>query len=567
MLRVWLITRQAWLKHLFTKSKYNIYLSFKLHLIVIMISTTVVIVLCSFCLAPFLAQSETLFVYPDVFNETSRDKFVIGSFPDYFQFGTATAAYQIEGAWNVDGKGPSIWDTYVHSSPSPVYNNETADDADKSYYLWDRDVQMMQELGAKFYRYSFSWPRILPKGVYKSDDDVNWAGVQFYNETVNKLIAGGIEPVVTLFHWDLPQALQDQNGYLNADFPTWFAGYAQLCFRLFGDRVQNWITFNEPQTVADCFEYGNCAPGIYMPGVGGYQIIHQWLLAHQKAWHIYDDNYRSAQQGLVGMTICGGWCDPNSQGQADIDAAQRSMQFGMGWLMSPLIGTGNYPQVMIDYVGNTSKAQGFNQSRLPTFSAEEQKLLLGASDFFGLNYYSGAICQAGNWTPDPTPSMANDQYVIAYKPDDWPKSASNWLQSNPWGIRNMLNWAQRYYSNFNTPWYITENGWSSYPTPCEDTMDVNKTQYLVAHVNEVYKAVQDGANVQKYIFWSLMDNFEWRDGFSKKFGVYCVDFDDTDRKRTARYSANIYADIMKNRGFENQTMINELIQNGILTAV
>ena len=399
------------------------------------------------------------------------------------------------------------------------------------------------------------------------DAGINWAGIQFYNDTINKLIRAGIEPMVTLFHWDLPQALQDKGGQIDPKFPGWFSVYAELCFRLFGDRVKSWITFNEPQTVAGCYEHGNCAPGVYMPGVGGYQVIHQNLLAHQAAWHIYDKKYRTLQKGEVGITISTHWCPPESNLQSDVDAAERQNEFTMGWLLSPLIGTGTYPQVMIDSIGNRSRDQGFNQSRLPTFSAEEQKLLLGSTDFFGLNYYSSAICQAGNATTDPDPSMDNDQDVDTRVPDNWPYSASSWLRVCPYGIRNMLNWVQKHYNNFKTPWYVTENGYSAYPTSCDEILDVNKTQYLVSHVNEIFKSIQDGVNIQKYTFWSLMDNFEWNDGYSKKFGIYCVNFDDDNRARTARYSANVYADILQNHGFENEILIENLIQHGVITVV
>jgi len=520
-----------------------------------------------------------LFVYPKVFSDEARDEFVTGSFPESFEFGSATAAYQIEGAWNVDGKGPNIWDTWSHDPAKHVFRGETGDDADKSYYLWDRDVQMMQEVGAKFYRYSISWARVLPTGEMvnttgvstkpmselRQDLGINWKGVEFYNETINKLLNAGIEPMVTLFHWDLPQGLQDKGGQIDPSFPKWFSVYAELCFRLFGDRVKNWITFNEPQTVANCYEYGNCAPGVHMPGVGAYMLAHQWLLAHQSAWHIYDQNYRPTQQGKVGFTICAGWSGPYSDSKSDQEAAQRSMEFSIGWFMSPLIGTGNYPQVMIDYVGQRSKAQGYKTSRLPTFSPEEQKLLLGATDFFGLNYYTSSMCQAANESADPNPSTNNDQDVLTSVPKQWPHSASSWLRVVPYGIRNMLNWVQNNYNNYKTPWFITENGYSSEPSDCDKNLDVDKTQYLVSHVNEIYKAIQDGVNIQKYIFWSLMDNFEWNDGYSKKFGIYCVDFNDENRNRTARYSAKTYGKIIAYHGFDNHSLIDDLLRTGVLS--
>ena len=398
------------------------------------------------------------------------------------------------------------------------------------------------------------------------DPNINWDGIQFYNDTINKLVRAGIEPMITLYHWDLPQTLQDEGGQIDDQFPDWFASYADLCFQLFGDRVKNWITVNEPQSVANCYEYTNCAPGILMTGVGGYLVVHYHLLAHQKAWHLYNDKYRSVQNGKVGLSIVATWCDSGSNLQADVEAAERRMEFNMGWLLSPLLGSGNYPQVMIDNIEKRSFEQGFNKSRLPTFSEEDQTLLLGSTDFVGLNYYTSDVCRAANYSTRKHPTMNNDQDVIMYKPLSWPASASLWLKVVPYGIRRMLNWVQNKYNTFKTPWYITENGYSSFPSICNETMDVNKTQYIVAHVNEIYKAIEhDGINVKNYILWSIIDNFEWIDGYSKKFGVFCVNFDDPNYTRSARYSAHVFSSIIQNRGFQNETLIQTLIANGVIS--
>ena len=437
-----------------------------------------------------------------------------------------------------------------------------------SYYLWERDIQLIKDLGAQFYRYSISWARILPRGVYETEDDINWAGVHFYNETINNLTRAGIEPMVTLFHWDLPQALQNKGGSIVPELSDWFATYAELCFRLFGDRVKTWITFNEPKSVAICYELAECAPGILKIGVGYYLVLHYQLLGHQKAWHIYDQKYRSSQQGIVGITVNGGWAIPFSDSQADINAADREMEFKLGSLLSPLVGTGNYPQVMIDSIGNRSLQQGFNESRLPKFTAEEQKLLLGATDFVGINYYTASVCKAANFPTSRIPRMFNDQDVYKFQLPEWPKSASSWLKSVPYGLRNLLKWVKSKYNYGNKALYLTENGFSDWPRSCNDSLDVNKTQYIVAHLNELYKLIKhDKINVKRYTLWSLIDNFEWIDGFSKKFGMFCVDFDDSERTRVSRYSARVFSEVIANNGFDNSSLIKNLIDNNILTAV
>ncbi|KAJ8924348.1 hypothetical protein NQ315_007144 [Exocentrus adspersus] len=377
------------------------------------------------------------------------------SFPADFMFGAATASYQIEGAWDEDGKGENIWDHLTHSSSNPVANGSTGDIACDSYHKYKEDVSLLKELGVNHYRFSISWSRILPNGTA---DDINIAGVTYYKNLIKELKDNDIEPLVTLYHWDLPQALQDKGGW-TADFIVdAFADYARICFESFGNDVKYWLTFNEAkQTCLYGYGYGSLPPMISSSGVGDYQCTHNVLKAHAKAWHIYDEEFRPTQQGKVSITIDTDWFEPGSNSTEDERAAERKRQFNFGWFANPIF-NGDYPQVMKTRIATRSAAEGLKNSRLPEFTAEEISYIHGTHDYLGLNLYSSTLVKD---IPEPEigePSYDSDVKVNTYYGDDWESAASAWLKVTPWGARKLLNWVKQTYGD--PAVFITENGYS-----------------------------------------------------------------------------------------------------------
>ncbi|ETO70016.1 hypothetical protein F444_13472 [Phytophthora nicotianae P1976] len=308
------------------------------------------------------------------------------NFPEGFMWGTATASYQVEGFVNEDGRGDSIWDAFSRT-PGKVANGETGEKAVDHYHRYKEDVQLMKNMGLKAYRFSIAWPRIIPAGIGK----VNEEGVEFYNNLINELLARDITPLVTLYHWDLPLALQTEyDGWLGGKFvQNTFAQYARVCFQRFGDRVKNWITLNEPWCSA-ILGYGS---GVHAPGrknkpqTEAYLAAHNLLLAHARTVEVYRNEFQAVQKGRIGITLDCDWREPAPtddpvQKVKNHEAAERSMLFWLGLFADPVF-KGDYPQVMRDRCG----------LRLPKFTEEEKKLLKGSSDFFGLNHYGTAYAE------------------------------------------------------------------------------------------------------------------------------------------------------------------------------
>jgi beta-glucosidase/6-phospho-beta-glucosidase/beta-galactosidase len=309
-----------------------------------------------------------------------------------FLWGTATAAYQIEGGVNQDGRGESIWDVFSHI-PGKTKNGDTGDIADDSYNRMYEDIRLMKNLGILAHRFSISWTRILPTGSGK----INYLGINFYNKFIDELIRNGIEPMVTIYHWDLPQALEDEySGWLDKKIVTDFTNYADICFSYFGDRVKYWITINEPWT----FCYLGYVTGLFAPGrcsdrkkckkgdssTEGYIAAHNVLNAHAAAVELYRLKYQNIQGGKIAITLNHDWSEPLTQSVADIDAAERKNIFSMGWFGDP-IAFGHYPQLMVDVLG----------SRLPTFTKEESERLKGSFDYWALNHYSTKYISKGSY--------------------------------------------------------------------------------------------------------------------------------------------------------------------------
>lgn len=447
------------------------------------------------------------------------------TFPKDFLFGVATASYQVEGGWNEDGKGENVWDHITHTNPDFVVNRDNGDVACDSYHKYKEDVQLMKELGVNHYRFSLSWSRILPTGF---TNKINEAGVQYYKNLIKELKDNNIIPMVTLYHWDLPQPLQDIGGWPNPDLAEHFANYARIAFELFGDDVKTWLTFNEPtQSCYGGYAIASNAPGIKAPGIGEYLCAHTILKAHAKAYHIYDKEFRAKQNGRVSIVIDCGWYEPSTNKTEDVEAAERVLQFSYGWYANPIV-YGNYPEVMIDRIAQRSKKEGYLKSRLPEFTKEEIEYIKGTHDFLAVNTYTTSLVNdSSNKAVIPGSSWNDDMEAIRYSDPKWKGSASDWLKIVPWGIRKLLVWLKKTYNNPEI--IITENGVSETGTLKDDI----RIRYYRDYLSNILDAILiDKVNLTAYTAWSLMDNYEWKQGYSVKFGLYHVDFNSKNKTRT-----------------------------------
>ncbi|XP_068626399.1 myrosinase 1-like [Battus philenor] len=459
-------------------------------------------------------------------------------FPPKFMFGVATAAYQIEGAWNVSGKGESIWDRYTHTHPERIFDHNNGDITDDSYHRVDEDVKLLVELGVQHYRFSISWPRILPTGL---SNELNEDGIRYYSSLIDALKKHDIEPMVTMYHWDLPQCLQDLGGWTNPIIAEYFTDYARILYHYFGDRVKIWFTFNEP--LSFCKEgYGGAdAPAANSSGFEDYLCGHNVLRAHAKAYRLYEQEF-AEQGGSVGIVLDFAWMEPATTSKEDQRAAETARQFTFGWFANPIFSTdGDYPPIMKQRIGEISKRQNFPRSRLPIFTPEEVQALRGAFDFLGLNHYTTYLASQGNGKIYPQPSFATDMGVVISQKPDWPKSNSTWLRVVPWGFRRVVNYIRQTYHN--PPVLVTENGVSSE----RGARDVRRVAYVDAYLRALHAAYTEGCDIRGYTYWSLIDNFEWTRGFSERFGLYDVDYSSKMRKRTPRLSAQYYAKVAKTR--------------------
>ncbi|XP_049765179.1 myrosinase 1-like [Schistocerca cancellata] len=462
----------------------------------------------------------------------------LNQFPEGFLLGAATASYQIEGAWNEDGKGENIWDHMLHEHPKFSKNGDNGDVACDSYHKYAEDVEALKGIGATAYRFSVSWARILPTGDL---DVINQAGIDYYNNLINLLLENGIEPIVTMYHWDLPQALQYIGGWPNPILADYFVEYARILFQNFGDRVKWWITFNEPVGVTSGYSsVGVRAPSQNAPGIGNYLAAHTLIRAHGKVYRLYDEQFRATQNGSVGITLSTDWNEPAEDTQECRDAQRRKFEFEMGLYGHPIFVDGDYPAVVRQRVDNNSAAEGRPRSRLPSFTEEEKQYIKGSADFFGLNSYTTKLVKPGEWGA--SPSLERDSGITSSFNESWPESAVRWLRVVPWGFRKVLNWVSTEYAGY--PIIVTENGYADYG----ELDDQERINYYGSYLAEMLKAInEDGVNVFGYMTWSIIDNLEWTSGFSVKFGVYHVDFNSTERTRTPKASANFIGGIYRNR--------------------
>ena len=457
------------------------------------------------------------------------------------RWGVATAAYQIEGAWNVSGKGESIWDFFSHI-PGTTCDNETGDVADDFYHKYEEDVQMMAVLGIKHFRMSLSWARLLPNGT---TDYVNQAGIDFYNRVFDIMDRYNITPYVTLYHWDLPQAFNnftDQSTWLNPEITDRFAEYANFSFATFGHRIKYWITFNEPHSFAqNGYMWGVHAPGRCSPdinercvtiGGGGntstefYIVSHHVILAHAKAYHIYNDTYRASQGGVIGMNTDSQYYEPwDPESEDDIEAINTSLLFNFGIYNDPIV-FGDYPQIMREYITG---------GRLPTFSEDEKKMIKGTYDYLGVNHYTTNYV---HYTGEVGTDYSNDNRAWYSSTNIngtqiGPQAQSSWLFVYPPGFGKFLTWVHHRYNRPDI--FVFENG-VSVPGENDDPISVAvhdqfRINYLNDYIQSMFDAIEEHSiNILGYFAWSILDNYEWSDGFSVRFGMVYVDYEDNQRR-------------------------------------
>ncbi|KAK1588098.1 hypothetical protein Q3G72_019815 [Acer saccharum] len=485
---------------------------------------------CLLVLVTFLAQTHYIIAntpHPEVLSIFNRS-----SFPTEFVFGTASSSYQYEGAAKEDGRGPSIWDTYTHNSSDRISDRSNGDIAVDFYHRYKEDVQIMKDMNLDAFRFSISWSRLLPRG--KLSGGVNKEGISFYNNLINDLLSNGLQPFVTLFHWDLPQALEDEyGGFLSPHIVDDFRDFAEICYKEFGDRVKYWITINEPWTYSNGgYDQGTLAPGRCSKWVNAacqagnsstepYLVSHHMLLSHAAAVKLYKQKYQGIQKGKIGITLVSHWMVPYSKTKPNVEAAKRALDFMFGWFMEPLT-YGDYPFSMRTLVGE----------RLPKFSKKESMMVKGSLDFLGLNYYTAfyvanvAVANPVNisYSADSLANQTTDRKGILIGPP----AASSWLHVYPRGFRDLLIYVKE---NYNNPTiYITENGideLNNSTLPLEEALkDPVRIDYYHRHLSFLHKAIKEGVNVKGYFAWSLLDNFEWASGYTVRFGINFVDYED-----------------------------------------
>ncbi|MDQ4075515.1 MAG: GH1 family beta-glucosidase [Chloroflexota bacterium] len=448
------------------------------------------------------------------------------TFPEDFLWGTATSSYQIEGAWNEDGKGESIWDRFTHTAGN-IKDGSTGDIACDHYHLWPEDVELMRSLGIQAYRFSVSWPRILPEGR----GSVNQAGLDFYSRLVDGLLEVGIIPAATLYHWDLPQALQDEGGWPVRSTAEAYVEYADLLTRHLGDRVRLWITHNEPWVVSFMgYQTGEHAPG-FRDWTAALQASHHLLLSHGWAVPLIRQNSPAAE---VGITLNLTPAEPASPSLADREAARHSDGYVNRWFLDPLYGR-HYPADMVaDYIeAGHLPVEGMNFVQEGDLQAIAVPL-----DFLGVNYYTRKVARAED-AEDNLP-----QTVFRAPETEWTKMG--W-EVYPEGLYSLLN---RLHFEYHPPkLYITENGASYSDGPDEEGQidDARRIHYLHDHLHAAHRAIQNGVPLAGYFVWSFMDNFEWAEGYTQRFGVVWVDYET--QERLPKASAHWYANAIRNNGF------------------
>ncbi|KAG9445801.1 hypothetical protein H6P81_011929 [Aristolochia fimbriata] len=463
-------------------------------------------------------------------------------FPTDFVFGTSTSSYQIEGAYLEDNKSLSNWDVFSHI-PGKIKGGGTGDVAVDHYHLYMEDVELLHSLGVNSYRFSISWARILPRGRFGR---VNQAGISFYSNLVNELLRRGIQPFVTLNHFDIPQELEERYGaWLSPQIQKDFGYFAEACFKALGDRVKYWITFNEPNLMVK-FQYltGEFPPGLCSAEYGNsasepYIAGHNVILSHATATQIYKNKYRVKQGGSIGIVMSADWYEPLRNIPADVLAVQRHLAFENAWFVDPFI-FGDYPPEMRQILG----------SRLPTFSAEERRMLQSNKlDFIGINHYTTLYVEDCLFSPCKHGHFPGDTFTHVTGERDGHTIGTPTEMPNfyvvPRGMQQIVEYFQKRYNN--VVMYITENGYpqgdnNSSISQNELLNDKERVEYIANYLSFLNVAIRNGANVKGYFAWSLMDNFEWFYGFTLRFGLYHVDYNTM--KRKPKLSAQWYKEFL-----------------------
>ncbi|XP_023246701.1 myrosinase 1-like [Copidosoma floridanum] len=461
-------------------------------------------------------------------------------FPDGFLIGVASSAYQIEGAWNVSDKTISNWDHFVHHWPEKIYDGSNADVTTDSYHRYKEDVDIINNLGVDHYRFSMSWSRILPKG---HSGYVSKSALRYYHSLLDELDAKGIIPFVTIYHWDHPQSIEKAGGWLNDLMPYLFASYARVIFENFGHRVKYFITLNEPSVFCTmAYTTASFPPARKLNGTGDYHCVHNQLKANAFAYHTYDRMFRKKFKGKVGIAYqCMG---SFSKDDNDIVSDDLAFEFECGWQAHPVFSeSGDYPEIMKKKVAERSRAQGYEKSRLPTFSTFWVKFIRGSADFLALNYYTSRLAK-----PLQRSSMVNwpNDEGLEYEFDPkWGSAQTPWLKVVPQGLHKLLKIIR---DKYNRPTvYITENGVSS-SSGKEDDIRIH---YVYSHLKAILLAIKDGCDVRGYTYWSLLDSYEWFAGFTYQFGLVHVDFDDVNLTRTPKKSVEWLKHIISTRKLES----------------
>ena len=448
-------------------------------------------------------------------------------FPAGFSWGTATASYQVEGAWQEDGKGESIWDRFSHTD-GKILNGDTGDVTCDQYHRYEEDVAIMKQLGMRGYRFSIAWPRIFPDGFGK----VNQAGLDYYSRLVDELLANGITPFPTLYHWDLPQALQDAGGWANRDIVQQFATYAETCVSALGDRVKNWMIFNEPWV----FTFLGYLYGVHAPGVRDATTC-------MKASHIVNLSQTAALRAMratgkpdaIGTAFSMQSTYPASDSPEDRAAAERQHAFSNVWFLDPLA-KGAYPQAYVDQEKMLARMD---------IRPGDMEQIKDRLDFIGVNLYQRSIVAHAE----------QDRNLGARQiPGPGPRTAFNW-EVWPAAIYQMIKRVDKDYGH--PPIYVTENG-CSYPTaPGADGLvhDQERIDFYNGYVGQVARVYDEGCDVRGYYAWTLIDNFEWATGYSQRFGITYCDFEDG-QKRTIKDSGYWFRDLIAKNEIEyDETLV------------
>ncbi|KAK9101026.1 hypothetical protein Scep_024456 [Stephania cephalantha] len=484
------------------------------------------------------------------------------SFPDGFKFGFSSSAYQMEGAAHEDGRGLSIWDTFC-ATPGKIKNGDTGDVAVDMYHHYKEDIQILKNMGTDIFRLSISWSRVFPGGSTRNGK-VNPKGVEFYNNFIDELIKNGIEPMVTLFHWDTPQVLEDEYGGFRSDrILEDYTEFADFCFKEFGDRVKKWVTINEPSIFATHgYLNGQNAPGRCTPpqcpagdsSREPYIVSHNLLRAHMRAVKLYRSKYQKEQKGTIGISVHSDWYTSYSTQEIDVAATQRVLDNTLGLYLDPIF-FGDYPLSVKEIV----------RERLPVFTDEESRDIKGSFDFIGMNHYvtlyvldnstNIVLPPEGDPKDGPLPDDPNlpDTFAIqtSFK-DGVPIGPSEggviYWRSHPQGIMHLLNYIKEKYSN--PPVYITEIGFVTLDkgqTAEELIRDEERVKYIKETLRYTLQAMREGSDLRGYMIWSYIDNFEWDGGYSNRLGLLYANYTSSNLERIPKSSAIWFANAMNKR--------------------